>query len=153
MVQLSLSELATVQITGKVTHTSVCPASSQAHTHASVFSNPRTSPARVYVCRQLANSLIPRLSPSFPSLAVRLRELYCKWRKAGRGLGNEARQLVRMRKKAEEAWDWLAKMKASSGNSESGEWKCQVDGERSESKSEIKQREERDRTDGTAWQH
>ena len=84
------------------------------------------------MCRQLASSLVPRLSPSFPLLAVRLRELYCKRQKAGRGLGNEARQLVRMRKKTQEASDWRAKTKASSGNSESGEQRRQVNGGKSE---------------------
>ena len=34
-------------------------------------------------------SLVPSPTPSFSSLAVRLR--YCKRRKAGRGTGNEAR--------------------------------------------------------------
>ena len=49
--------------------------------------------------------------------------------------------------------DWVATTKASSGNSQLRERKRRVNGERSKSKSEIKQREDRDRTGGTAWQH
>ena len=53
----------------------------------------------------------------------------------------------------QEERDWVATTKTSSGNSKLRERKRQVNGERCESKSEIKQREERDRTDGMAWQH
>ena len=52
-----------------------------------------------------------------------------------------------------EEQDWVVTTKTSSGNSKLRERKRRVNGERSKSKSEIKQWEKRDRTDGTAWQH